>query len=248
MKRTNYFSLALVLFSLCLAGCGQNNQSSTGPIFTDPAAKIIELSDRSFSTKLFNEALVLEAKLAQRNCRVHMGYWSRYPNRDNLIRLLDAVNSYSSTETHRAIWDEGTTTSTAYQYPSYVRMNQEYWYERTTPSSDGTVLIGGARYTDPYRVTTADADRIWGLYSQRYADTAAIIRALTGITVESWCYVQGARANRIFYSYELPVLISLEASGDVYVHFATTYEASWLDPGKWITGTSNAPTPEPASL
>ena len=248
MKKALYFFLAPFLLSLLLAGCGQYQQSSTGPFFTDPAARISELSDPSFTVKLFYEALALEAKLTQRNCHVHMGYWSRSPNRDNIMRLLDAVNSYSSTETHRAVWDEGTTTSTAYQYPSYVRMNLEYWYERAAASGDGTVVIGGVRYTDPYRVTTAEADIIWGKYSQRYADMASLIRTATGMTVESWCFVQGARANRIFYSYELPVLVSLEAAGDVYVHFATTYEASWLDQSKWITGTRNAPTPEPASL
>jgi hypothetical protein len=43
----------------------------------------------------------------------------------------------------------------------------------------------------------------------------------------------------------LSELATLEATGDVYVHFATTYEASWVNPAQWITGTTNAPTPEP---
>jgi hypothetical protein len=246
MKRSSVTAFALVLFAFVLFGCGRQLEiPSTGPIFTDPAAKIAELSSPDFTTKLYNEALALEPRVSQAGVRVSIGFWSRSPNRDNLVVLLNAINSYSSTETYRAIWDEGTTTSTSKQYPSYVTMNKEYWYERAYPLSDGTVSIEGVHYTDPHPVTPAQADIIWGKYSQRYTDMAKLIRQATGVTIESWCYVQGARAPRIFYSYELPELISLEAAGDVYVHFATTYEASWLNSSQWITGTTNAPTPEP---
>jgi hypothetical protein len=238
-----FFALALLAFS-CY-GCGQQSQPSTGPIFTDPAIKLTELSNQAFTLKIFYEAVALEPKLTQAGTRVSYGFWSRSPNRDNLIILLNAINAYTSTETYRAIWDEGTTTSTTAQYPSYVTMNKEYWYERAYPLSDGTVSIEGVHYTDPHPVTTLEADLIWGAYSQRYADMAKLIRQATGMTVESWCFVQGARANRIFYAFELPELVSLEADGDVYVHFATTWEASWLNPSQWITGTTNAPTPEP---
>jgi len=243
LKKIIYF-IALALLAFSLFGCGQQS-SSSGPIFTDPAVKIATLSSQNFTTRLFYEALQLEPRLNQAGTRVHIGFWSRSPNRDNLIVLLNAINSYASTETYRGIWDEGTTTATAQQYPSYITMNKEYWYERAYPLSDGTVSIEGVHYTDPYPVTTLEADQIWGAYSQRYADMAALIRQATGVTVESWCFVQGAKANRIFYAYELSELATLEATGDVYVHFATTYEASWQNMSQWITGTTNAPTPEP---
>jgi len=238
---------ALALLTFTLLGCGQQGSTpSTGPIFTNPLVKLAELSSQDFTVKLFYEAVALEPKVRQAGVRVSYGFWSRSPNRDNLIVLLNAINGYTSTETYLGIWDEGTTTSTAKQYPSYITMNsREYWYERAYPLSDGTVSIEGVHYTDPHPVTSLEADRIWGAYSQRYADMAKLIRQATGVTVESWCFVQGARAPRIFYAYELPELASLEAAGDVYVHFATTYEASWLNPSQWITGTTNAPTPEP---
>jgi len=237
---------ALALLTFALIGCGQvASPPSTGPIFTDPAAKIAELASQDFTLKLFYEAVALEPKVRQAGARINIGFWSRYPNRDNLIVLLNAINAYSSTETYRAIWDEGTTTATTEQYPSYITMNKEYWYERAYPLSDGTVSIEGVHYTDPHPVASTEADIIWGKYSQRYTDMAALIRQATGVTVESWCFVQGARAPRVFYAYELPELASREATGDVYVHFATTWEASWLNASQWITGTTNAPTPEP---
>ena len=245
MKKFSLSLLLLALSTILVIGCGQVTDTPSSPIFTDPAAKIAELSSQDFTTKLYNEALALEPKLGQFGTKASLGFWSLYnPNRGNLVVLLDAINAYSSTETYRAIWDEGTTTSAAKQYPSYITMNREYWYERASPLADGTVSIEGVHYIDPHPVASTEADIIWGKYSQRYVDTAGLIRAATGVTVESWCFVQGAKANRVFYSYELSELATLESRGDVYVHFATTYEASWLNPAQWITGTTNAPTPE----
>lgn len=238
------FCLLAISALYLLAACGQQAQPSDGPIFTDPAVKLAQLSSPEFTIQFFAEAIAQDARLSRSGVRVNFGFWSRSPNRDNLIRLLNDINSYSSSEVFLGIWDEGTTTATADQYPAYITMNKEYWYERAYPLSDGTVSIEGVHYVDPHPVTTLEADAIWGAYSQRYADMAALIRQATGVTVEVWCFVQGARSNRIFYAYELSELVSLEANGDVYVHFATTYEASWLDLNQWITGTQNAPTPE----
>jgi len=245
MKKTTAFFGLLALYLISVVGCGQVVAPQTGPIFTDPAVKIAELNSQDFTLKLFYEAVALEPKLNQTGAKVSIGFWSLYPNRARLMGLIDAINGYSSTETYRAIWDEGSTTATAKQYPSYIIMSKEYWYERASPLSDGTVSIEGVHYIDPHPVASTEADIIWGKYSQRYVDMARLMRQATGVTVESWCYVQGARAVRVFYSYELSELASLEATGDVYVHFATTYEASWLNPAQWVTGTTNAPTPEP---
>lgn len=246
MKKQLFCFCALSLLALFLFGCGQNNYSYSGPMFTNPAAKIVELSDASFVTKLLNEALALDHVIDNPNTRVHMGYWSLGANRPRLIKVLDAINSYVSTEAYRGIWDEGITTATAKQYPSYITMNMEYWYERAYPLSDGTVSIEGVHYIDPFPVTVKQADDIWGAYSQRYAEMARLLRQKTGITPEARCFVQGARANRVFYTYELPKLISLEATGDVYVFFAVTTEADWTKPANWVQGTANAPTPEAA--
>jgi hypothetical protein len=121
-------------------------------------------------------------------------------------------------------------------------MQNEHWYERAMPVN-GTVLIMGRYYTDPYPVTFAQADAIWGQYSQRYADMAGPIFFATGKPVKVWCFVEGARANRIFYTYEYPELRTLEQEGVVQVYFARTKSASWTDSGDWIEGTANAPAP-----
>jgi len=246
MRKPYLSALALAILSFAVLSCGRITVlPTTGPIFTDPAVKLTELSNPSFVNQLINEALALDPVLDDTNTRVHMGYWSLGANRTRLVRVLDAINAYTSTEVFRGIWDEGTTTAAATQYPSYVTMNKEYWYERAYPLSDGTVSIEGVHYVDPHPVTPRNADDIWGTYSKRYADMAAVLRQRTGITPEARCFVQGARAVRVFYTYELPSLVSLEATGDVYVYFAVTSEADWRNPADWVLGTGNAPTPAP---
>jgi hypothetical protein len=242
----NFLVFLALLFVFVFSGCGQVANDTSGPIFTDPSEKIALLSNEAFTATLFYEAINLEPLLNQVNTQVNLGFWSLYPNRAYLIVLLDDINNYVSTleAIHRAIWDEGTTTSSSKQYPSYITMNREYWYERAA-GSGGIVTIEGKTYTDPYPVTYAQADLIWGLYSQRYTEMASLFSQATGRTVEAWCFVQGARAVRIFYSYEFPKLATLEALGDVIVNFALTTEADWQNPAQWVIGTSNAPTPEP---
>ncbi len=90
------------------------------------------------------------------------------------------------------------------------------------------------------------ADLIWGRYSQRYADVVGLIYKATGKPVKAWCFVEGARANRIFYKYELPRLRRLEQEGKAQVYFARTRDADWSRPEDWIEGTANAPVPVPA--
>lgn len=76
------------------------------------------------------------------------------------MRLLDAINSTSSSAIppQRAIWDEGVTSST--QYPSYMTMLHEHWYERTSYNAEGKMTIYGVSTTDPYPVTFQQADDI----------------------------------------------------------------------------------------
>ncbi len=172
-----------------------------------------------------------------------MGFYSAKGNHGSLVRLIDAINDPSASTTEspqKAIWDEGVTSSN--QYPAYMRMLEEHWYERSN-AVDGTVTIYGDTYEDPYPVAFEQADQVWAQYSQRYTDMAALIKEATGKPVKAWCFVQGAKANRIFYKYELPVLRSLEQSGAVQVYFAKTQDADWTNPADWIEGTSNAPQP-----
>lgn len=217
------------------------------PIFTDPAVKLAETSRAEFTRQLFTEAVAYEPLLATEGTQVHMGFWSGKGNHGSLVVLLDAVNGapVSATGTiHKAIWDEGVTSS--YQYPAYVTMQNERWYERGYPVN-GSALIMGRAYTDPYPVTPQQSDAIWGQYSERYAMMAVPLYEATKNPVNVWCYVEGARANRVFYTFELPILEDLERDGVVTVRFAKERTADWTQPDDWITGTVNAPEPAPAS-
>lgn len=219
---------------------GATGSSPFIPVFTDPAVKLAETSDPAFTVQLLEEAVTYEPLLNTTGTQVHMGFWSGRGNHGSLVVLLDAINDLpAGTGTpQKAIWDEGATSSN--QYPSYVTMQNEHWYERAMPVN-GTVVIMGRYYTDPYPVTFAQADAIWGQYSGRYADMAEPIFLATGKPVKVWCFVEGARANRIFYTYEYPELRMLEQEGAVQVYFARTKSANWTDPGDWIEGTANAP-------
>jgi hypothetical protein len=213
----------------------------TGPLFSSPEEKIEELRDPAFTGKLYTEALATEPLLARPGAQVHMGFWSGKGNHGSMLRLIDAVNEgpgASAVPPNRAIWDEGT--SAYYNYPSYTLILDEHWYERAYPLN-GSVLIFGKAYTDPYPVTIAQADEIWGQYSTRYTAMAEPIALATGNPVKAWCFVQGARASRIFYTYELPQLRQMEQRGLVQVYFAKTPNADWTKPEDWINGTANTP-------
>ncbi|VVC02846.1 Uncharacterised protein [Candidatus Burarchaeum australiense] len=230
-------ALLLVYALLPPPACPTCAAQETGPRFTDPAVKLAELSSSNFTDVLFAQAVAFEPLLNQSGTQVHMGFWSGAGNHGSLVRLLDSVNSYASFSNfaQRAIWDEGAQSSL--QYPAYVEMNaREHWYERASP---GGAVIYGVSYVDPHPVTFAQADAIWGVYSVRYADMAELIKKATGKKVEVWCFVQGAKPDRIFYTYEYPELQKLEREGVVEVHFAKTVDADWLNESDWMVGTGN---------
>jgi hypothetical protein len=227
--------------TMCSSTCP--TEKEMGPLFSAPADKIADLKDPAFARQLYTEALATEPLLAAPGTQVHMGFWSGKGNHGSMLRLIDTVNegpAASATPPNRAIWDEGT--SAYYNYPSYTRLLDEHWYERAS-ALNGSVLIFGKAYTDPFPVTFADADEIWGQYSSRYTDMAKPISLSTGKPVKVWCFVQGARANRIFYVYELPQLRQMEQQGFVQVYFAKTQDADWTKPEDWTNGTANAPIP-----
>jgi len=218
--------------------------NGTAPIFNDPEAKLAELSDGNFTMRLFAEASAFEPLINRSGTQVHMGFWSGKGNHGSLVRLLDDINNYAAAvngTAQKAVWDEGAQSSL--QYPSYVAMNaQEHWYERSS-QKNGTVAIYGVNYADPYNVTFQKADAIWGEYSERYTEMAGFVRNATGNPVQVWCFVQGAKANRIFYAYEYPALQTLEAQGIVQVHFAKSQDADWMNPDDWSEGTASASPP-----
>jgi hypothetical protein len=213
------------------------------PLFSSPTDKIAVLKDPAFTGHLFSEARALEPLLSTPGTQVHMGFWSGKGNHGSMLRLLDAINegpAASASPPSRAIWDEGVTAY--YNYPSHTRILDEHWYERAS-GLNGTVSVFGRNYTDPYPVTSGDADEIWGQYSARYTDLAEPIAQATGRPVKAWCFIEGAKAKRIFFAYELPQLRQLEQKGFVQVRFATTPDADWTQPGDWINGTANVPAP-----
>ena len=120
----------------------------------------------------------------------------------------------------------------------------EHWYERSK-AENGTVMIFGKPYLDPYPVTFEQADAIWAAYSTRFAEMAELISKATGKPVKVWCYVEGAKPTRIFYNYEFQVLKKLEEKGIVEVYFAKTQQSEWDNPADWMNGTLNVPIHAP---
>jgi len=230
---------------------GYGNFDPYTPILTKFDVKIAVTGDIRFASVLINDAVNYEPLLLTRGTQVHMGFWSGWGNHGSLARLLDNINegqnvgynkkkcSTDSTARNCAIWDEGQTTSQ--QYPSYVRMVEEHWYDRGNAGPDSwTVTIYGKIYRNINPLTFPEADVIWGQYSQRYADMAREFHRRTGKTVKVWCFVEGARKNRIFYAYEYPELQKLEREGVVKVYCAKTQDAKWTNPNDWTDGLGSA--------
>ena len=227
----------------CTPGAVTCSGSDHIPVFPDPVAKQQELSSPAYSDQLYREAVLYEPLLATPGTQAHMGFYSGRGNHGSLLRLLDAINdapSVPGTAPNRAIWAQGI--NAYYPYPSWERVMNEHWYERAYPVN-GSVMIFGKPYADPYPVTPAQADAIWALYSARFTETAEPIARATGKPVKAWCYVEGAKANRIFYTSELPALKRLEERGIVEVYFAKSQQAAWDNPADWLNGTANAPVP-----
>lgn len=222
------------------------------PMFTKSQEKLAETADSRFTSVLLANAVNYEPLLMNRRTQVHMGFWSGPGNHGNLVRLLDSINSGAAPcldtrpAPNCAIWDEGATSSQ--QYPQYVEMLVEHWYDRgNTPAGSSTVKIYGKTYPNTNPLTFPAADRVWGQYSQRYADMARTFARATGKPVKAWCFVQGAGATRIFYVYEYPELQRLERERVVTVYCARKADADWRNPADWSIGTGSAACPAPTA-
>jgi hypothetical protein len=223
--------------------CNCTSVPAHEPVFADPAATMREIGDPGYTRQLYAEAVAYEPLLAAPGTQAHMGFYSAKGNHGSLLRLLDAINegpAAGATPPNRAIWAHGV--NAYYQFPSWVRVMDEHWYERAA-AVNGTVTIFGRSYQDPYPVTIGQAEASWAEYSRRFADMAGLIARATGKPVKIWCYVEGARPGRIFYTAEYTTLQKLETEGLVEVYFARSQDAEWDNPADWINGTKNAPPP-----
>lgn len=123
----------------------------------------------------------------------------------------------------------------------YDVMEDEGWYERENARGQAFPFQGQQR--NGYNpVAPGDADEMWGQYSARYAEAALQFWMLTGKPVKFYCFIEGARRTRIFYTYEYPVLRALEEIGAVTVYFPRfngAAVADWTQPATWDVGTSN---------
>lgn len=223
-----------------------NNFDPYVPIFTKAQVKLAETASSSFTSKLLDNAVDYQPLLLSPHTQVHMGFWSGPGNRGGLVRLLDSINTTSCMKgpsPNCAVWDEGATEEE--QYPSYIKMLEEHWYERGNADGSSTVTIYGTTYRNENPLDFPTADRIWGQYSQRYADMAREFYRHTGKPVKAWAFVKGALPTRVFYTYEYPELQKLEAEGVVKVYCANTPDADWTNPNDWTTGTGSASCPSP---
>lgn len=244
----HFFGFILIIaFAVLALVLTQNNNCTPAqgpwiPEFADPHVKLAELSNPQYTGEIFREATSFQPLLKEPGTQVHMGFWSGAGNHGSLVRLLDGINNYKPGKgetAQKAVWDEGPESSL--QYPAYTEMNaRELWYARSSPGKDGKVMLYGKEYADPYNISFAEADAIWGEYSERYADMAVLFKQATGKKVQVWCFVQGAKPNRVFYTYEYPELVKLEKEGIIEVHFAKNPDADWKRPQDWIRGTENA--------
>lgn len=210
----------------------------------------METDKNSFTFKLLDNAVNYEPLITTPDTQMHLGFWSGPGNHGSLVRLLDSINFdpedgclATTPSPNCAVWDEGATSE--WQYPSYVQMLEEHWYERGNAFDHGTdtVTIYGKTYENKRPLTFHQADEIWGQYSERYADMAREFARTTGLPAKAWCFVIGASKTRIFYTFELPELEQLESEGIVKVFFAKTQDADWKKSDDWIEGTANAPNP-----
>ena len=219
--------------------------AAAAPRFTNPVAKIAETAKPEFRTQLWNEVTQLDPAFGAKDTQVHMGYWSGNgnKNRDALIKLLDEINTNGGPKA-RAFFDEGVSPNRL--LPAYRVMTAEAWYGRAKlPDGKGSLDGGATKVTDPFPVDFAQANVIWGQYSAQYAQLAIDAHAATGKVVDVWCYIEAAKADRIFYKYELPVLKDLETLGVVRVHAAKKLDAKYTNADDWIHGTANIPPGAP---
>jgi hypothetical protein len=239
---------ALLLGAL-LAAAGCNGSTSPqpsdipDPVFTDPAAKLLETGDTdAYSQLLYSQFTAQDPGLVDASRHVYLTFYGGPGQRGLALSFLDTTNYLGRTSTPqaRALWIQG---NGEWQYAEYRKTNEsEHWCERSA-QEDPTrgreplrdqVWIHGILHADPHPVTAAQCSRIWANYSAAYATLARQFRR-DGVTVHARAFARGASASSGFWA-ECRTIRRLVESGDVASFKCATVdlprhvdEAGWED-------------------
>lgn len=242
------------------------------PIFTPFDLKNFETSDQRFALNFRNQAVGYQPFVTTRDTEVHMAFYSgpaktsdpasdkyRGSNRGKAVRVVESINQKSKLnwgcnakdpndpqtpqDTRCAVWIEGATTTN--QYPLFVRLLEEHWYDRAFPNSDKSVTIYGKKYPNLFPLPDGlkSADQIWGNVSTRNVESIRGFYQATGKKVQVWALVQGAGQDRIFYQFEYPALQKLEEDKIITVHCAIAdlgVQPDWQNDAHWSIGLGSA--------
>jgi hypothetical protein len=206
------------------------------PVFTKGQDRIADIKKR-FPDALAKNASDYEPLVITPGTHVHMGFWGGPYNHGNLERLVDSINAGVAVDKvpgckrggNCAVFADGATSMN--QYPEYVTMLKQHWYERGNAQGEGqpfskNVTIYGQLYRNIQPLYFPEADSVWGTYSQGYAYMARVFYEKTKNPVTIWVFVNGAHQQRIFDRYEKPVLQELEKAGIVEIYCAKSNNLS----------------------
>ncbi len=248
-----------------------DNYNPYRPIFTPYDLKYKETNDPRFAGVFFEQAVAYQPLVATKGTEVHMAFYSGPPsslpdagaNRGRAVRVLDSINSQTTApngdvihtgcnprkkETDEpptcGVWIEGANTTN--QYPLFVKLLEEHWYDRAAAAGKSTVSIYGKTYPNIHPLSTnhpcGQADQIWGNASRRNVDSIRGFYLKTGKKVQVWALVQGAGPTRVFYQFEYPELKKVQDEGIAVIHCAIAPPAGaetqpdWRNPNDWSIG------------
>lgn len=221
---------------LCSGVAAADDLDPYKPVFTGSQQRVADIKKR-FPDALVKNASDYEPLVLAWGTHVHMGFWSGSGNHGILARLVDAINAGDAflmndptqkipgckSKGNCAVFADGA--SSMNQFPEFSVMLKEHWYERGTAQGEGqpfsrTVMIYRRSYNNIRPLYFADADSVWGAYSQGYANMARIFKQKTGNPVTIWVFVNGGTQQRIFDKFERPVLRQLENEHVVEIYCA----------------------------
>ncbi len=181
------------------------------PVFSDPVAKLAVTGDLDvFARVLYDQYVYQDTGLvdAAEPVAIHMTFFGGPNNRGRALSFLDTTNFYGGTgwdgyPRAKAIWIMG---NGDWQYAAYRLANEsERWSDRARQENKSGQPIGnvftihGQIYTDPFPVTTAQANGIWANYSAAYATMSKYFRG-SGRVVHARAFVQGVSRTSAFWT------------------------------------------------